>query len=652
MLDTTPANLIRERDAAITLRNIHMRTLARAVNIQTGPHSHAASSEYWPDNFVYQYTSLMLPKAGFNNPKVRIKSAHSAPERLIRGLKERMEMEQANVLTGMSSNPLQSLMVMQQTQSLLEMATYYNRVASAMEYGVNRWIVQTNARDTLIDVINDQLFLYGILKTTQEEVYGTVMPKWTRVPQKRYWFDPLCLVFDRARYGGEDIIRDKKDVIAEAEANPEGGWNMQAIASLATDAKSEEVRGISKTPELQRGEIVYCEMWTPESLPESYGPDMGFNGTIYTFSPENNGEWLREPRPYYGPPCGPHTMFGVYPVIDSPFPLSPIMGNFAQAEDNNLQVKAAAASAKSYKRIVFVPAGAPDVQKAVQDAPHDFIIPVKGLKKDEVIEVEVGGITDQQIQQIAMSRENLRRSSGMSDPMTGDAQAGVTATADAIQDESAGTRMAFVQMRAASAAERALNSVAWFLYHDGRSEIALDEEAGDELDMLWPTFVGGVQQGEKAEYHKLSLQVDLMSMPRNDQTLQQANTLKLFEMAITAAPIMPTAPHVDWVSLMDRLGDAFNESDFGEIVDASVLDQQVQMQQQQAMMESQPEQANPDEEARASEESSAKVEAQRSDIKNKQMVAKSTVKKNEAQAKAALQKGVSRGAKSGGARKR
>lgn len=587
MLNKSVSNLLLEADAAIFVRDAQLRELKNLTGIFTGPYSHAKGGDYWPDNFVFQYLSFALPKTAYNNPRFKFKSSQSVPQRMIEELRQKIGMADDAALMGMA-DPIAVQAFAMQAEGMIAKLERPRQIAEAMQWGMNQWMNTSGPDDDVLTFVSNCLMMYGVMKTTQQTKKGVRMPKWECVSPRRFAFDPLCLMFGAARYCFQQIIRDKDDVIAEAKADPSLKWDIGAVQALGEDTGAEEIRQIETTTSTgsgtpKRGEIAYYEFWCNENLPESFGPDEGFNGTIYTVA-KNSGNYLRDPVPYYGPAWGPYCLGGVYPVVDSPFPLSPIMANYAQAKEHNEQVRAANSGAKSYKRIVFVPAGNPNVQNELKNAPHDFIIPIKGLKKDEVIAVEVGGITDQQLKQVAFSREILRRSSGITENAVGQQEGGgvgkSTATEAAIIDESSDTRMAFVQQRVGHALCRAGQTAAWFMYHDKKSVVKLGEEAAEALEMLMPVFQGGHDPNEGDDFDDLGMEIDVMSMPWSGQNQEKQSAIALLDQIVKVAPLVATVPAIDWKDALNRVGDAFNESDLADIIDDEAIQQQMMMEQQ------------------------------------------------------------------------
>jgi hypothetical protein len=655
MLNCNVDNLLLEADAAISVRDAQLRELKNLTSLFTGPYSHAKSNEEWPDNFVFQYLSFALPKTAYNNPRFKFKSSQTVPQHMIESIREKMDMADEAALMGMA-DPIMVQQFAMQANGMIEKLERPRQIAEAMQWGMNQWMNSSGPDDDVLTFVANCLMMYGVMKTTQVTKKGVRLPKWECVSPRRFGFDPLCMMFGAARYCFQQVIEDKDSLIARAKADPEGKWDIGAIEALGEDTGAEEIRqqettttAGSGTP--KRGEVAYYEYWVNENLPESFGPDEGFNGTIYTVA-KNAGNYLRDPVPYYGPAWGPYCLGGVYPVPDSPFPLSPIMANYSQARDHNDQVRAAMAGAKSYKRIVFVPAGNPDVARQLKDAPHDLVIPIKGLKKDEVIAIEIGGVTDQQLQQVAFSREILRRSSGMTENAVSQQEGGgvgkSTATEAALISEGSETRMAFVQQRIGHALCRAGRTAAWFMYHDKKSVVKLGEEAAEQLEMLMPVFMGGHDPNEGDDFDDLGMEIDVMSMPWSGQNQEKQNAIALLDQVVKVAPLVTTCPAIDWQDILNRTGDAFNESDLGEVIDDEIAQQQMMMQEQAAMGEMQGQQQEMGMQGEQHREKvkteQAKRGAIRTGARDKSRIASATVKEK------AL-KGRSYGARSGAKRK-
>lgn len=581
MLECSPDNLMNERDAARTVAAKALEKWDDIIKIYSG--------DEWLENHPYQYLSLMIPRIIYDNPRYKVTSSKDVDDAVLQQLTAQIDGISQGVAMG-AVDPMQGMAMSEQYQQAIDTILHPRRVAQGMRHALNRWVRDTAGIKTLVDVAFDQSIGYGVILTTQRPIGRLFNPSaphrpvWERISPKRWFFDPLCMVYGQARYAGHDIARDRDDIIREAERDPASGWNIPMIQSMKASSGSSDFLRDNEGVVPSRDDLCYAEIWVPEVQQEGFEPEQGFNGSIFTIAiGQDNSDWIRKPIPYYGPWWGPYSMVGVYTVPDCPYHLSPLAATWRQAQELNMQMNSIASSAKSYKRLVFVPKGNPDVGKAIQNAPHDYVIPLAGLKKDEVIQYEVGGITEQQIKQAAIMREQLDRNSGLYETQRGNLQTNSTATAETIADESSDTRLAFVKQRYADAVIHATRTAAWYLYHDERSVFNLGAEAGADLGMIQPVFYGGVQS-PLDDFDDLELNIEPFSMERTSEGQQQRWAIETFDIISRAAPAMGVTPWIDWKALMGKIGDARNEPEFAEIFDEQAA-QQAQMQQQQAMQQ-------------------------------------------------------------------
>tara|TARA_R100000458_G_scaffold52515_1_gene54074 strand:+ start:1155 stop:2999 length:1845 start_codon:yes stop_codon:yes gene_type:complete len=540
MLKTDAKSLYLEIEHAENLRDAHLAAMSEQVEKFTGPHYANGQSEYVPENHYYEYVSLMVPRLIFDNPRVRVSSRRSGTQQ---------------------------------------------DVAEALRHGLNRWCRDSDFRKLLTLTATDSLFNYGVLLVT-EEINQTLTshertearskPMWpviTRVPQKRFFVDPLATNLHEARFMGHKWVRDKEDLLAEARENPDAGWNSQALEQLAEGTGTDELYDRPDAPD--RGEIVAYEIWVPEiEDAETMGPDAGFHGTIYTLATgasqsedERDTMMIREPRAYYGPRWGPYVFFGMYPVPDSIYPLSPITAVEGQVEDLNRHVSAAAHSAENYKKLVFTDASDPRLQQKLKES-DDYVIPVQGLDKQKMVQAEIGGMTPTQMSYIEAARDRLDRNSGIQEAQRGNVEGHGTATEVQIAEQAATIRLAFQKQQFQDAVERALRTVAWYLYYDDRIVFPLGQDAANELGMTDPWLVGGSHEEDSgATFDDLELEIEPYSMERTTEGQQQRRAMEVLELITNISPMIPQAPYINWAELFTMLGDAMNVPKLEQLID-------------------------------------------------------------------------------------
>ncbi len=542
MLDVTASNLWEEVQAAERFRDKHLERVNTLINYYTGSAYSGEPGGDWSENHMFEFIRLNTSKVVFDNPKVRVKTRRPGTQRPI---------------------------------------------AKAMQHGVNRNVKETELRRLLKRVFVNQCFCFDAVQTVVEpqpwadprsnDTYH--WPMSYSITRDRFFFDPLCMWYGSARYVGHKWVRDKSDILAEAKADPDKGWIPEAVKQLSEDAGVEDLGERSDTNlrgNLRRKEVVGYDIWVPEK--DLGDPAGGFNGSIYTISVaagsldgKPNIAYIRKPRAYYGPRWGPYTLFGVYPVPGDPWPLSPFVAMHRQMSELNDIVTAANTAIRLYKKIVICSSDNPDLIKKVKDTPAHFVIPVKGFKKDQVVEVELGGVTSQHVQQIELALGRMDRNSGIDEVHRGNVGSRSTATEIAVADESAKSSLAFVQQEFTDATTQVLKTRAWFMYHDDRVKFPLGEDAAMDLQMGEPWFQGGME-GSQEEYafDDLELEIEPYSMERMSEALARAQYKEMIELAVMAAPIIPAAPFYDWKKLFDKGGDANNDPYFGEFYNEEI----------------------------------------------------------------------------------
>ena len=530
MLDVSPKNLWLEIDAAIKFRDSHLGQVDDLVEFYTG-NAYRNGGGNWSENHMFEYIRLNTSKIVFDNPKVRIKTGR----------------------------PTQRM------------------IAKALQHGINRNTRETALRKLLKNIFVSQLFCFEAVITTIEP-QPWIDPRTSKtyhwpmsypLHRSRFFFDPLCMVYGSARYVGHKSVRDKEDVLKEAETD--STWNTDAIEAVSADAGTEDLPergGGEGRSSLNRKELIYYELWIPER--ETGDPRKGYNGTLYTVAVGGNkddpkAEEIREPRPYYGPRWGPYTLYGIYPVPGDPWPLSPFIANFPQMEELNNIVSASNDAIRKYQKLIFVDAGNPDLVKKVTAGQNLFVYPIKGLKPDSIVEKEIAGITPQHVEQMKQALDRMDRNSGISDPARGNVGSRSTATEIAVADEASKGSMSFVQQEFTDATVQMLKTRAWFLYHDDRVNFPLGEDAAMDFEMGEPWFQGG-GAGRETEFafDDLELEIEPFSMERMNEALARAGYREQMELALQAAPLIPVTPFYDWQKLFEKGGEINNDPYFSE----------------------------------------------------------------------------------------
>lgn len=577
--DTSAENFYGELLAAEKFADEHTRVSLSLWERFATPWFRSRGGRYDPENSAFEYVSLMLPKLIYHTPKTRVRSR----------LPERQKM-----------------------------------IVPAMRHGLNRWAVDSGAVMPLERVIADSLFGFGVLMTTEEPVPGYVpgqadpdgssnvptWPQWYRITPTRYGMDALAQAQDTARFQYHKWVFDKADLEARAKANPDEGWNLEAIRALAEDTGLEKLRR-ENPHNLSRKEVVGYDVWVPEhELPGSDGHEEGFHGTIFTIAVGASQagrqpavEFIREPRPFYGPRWGPYTIFGSgYFVQDDPYPLAALVAVEGQTKELNDHVKAESKRAARHKKIAVVDALDKAIQEMVAKAPDGAVIPLASFDTNKIQEVTLGAPSELMQGYIAILRDRRDRSLSMSDALRGQANTGATATADQLAAIATDTRLAYIQSRLHSSTRRALTTSAWYLYYSPDVQFGLGADAARELGMPNPKFKGGEVEkdpvfrrllalaGVKPEqvrgafgsFDDLEFELDLVSIPYQDPAAEAAKATGMFQLVTGALPLVAQYPDFPWAELFRQVEAGMGMEGLAEMFGAPVV--QAMSEAQKALM--------------------------------------------------------------------
>ena len=481
-----------------------------------------------PENFAYSYVGLVLPKLVYDVPRVEIEADDP-------------------IIDGMTAELLESAM--------------------------NRWSVRSSLRKSLTRIGTDMLFMWGVALVTQEPVkslrrvdphhMGT-SPRVYRISPEHFICDPAADSFDDSRYMGHTYACDKEDLIAMAEE--EDFYDLDAINDIEVDSGTQDYmfKFGEKREVPAREQVLITEIWVAELELEDHPKDGKHNGTIYTVAEGGDGEVkiIAEPRPYFGPPTGPYTLFGAYPVPSDQFPLGPLTAADQLIGELNMHLRSMGTSAAAYRRMVAVDSTATKFAQDIANKPDLMVVPVDNLDKDKVVQLEMGGVTQQQIGYTELTQNRLDRLTGLSEVMRGNIHGDTTATEVTTAASSAGVRISWLQQQFAEAVSEVLWNVGWYLWHDNQIEMPLGKEGMKIMGGSTVKWKGG----RKDSYASMSLRVQAHSMQRVDEALQQKRTVELLQLVMQVGQAAPAMPFVDWAKLLETVGDSLNMPDLGNII--------------------------------------------------------------------------------------
>ena len=550
MLKLDLHSLMREVEAAEDFRDQHLSEWRRLIERFHGPAFRAIDThEDDPENFVHEYVALLLPRIVHDAPKIRVKSARPVTQSMTAGL---------------------------------------------LQVGINRWCKMTKVRNTLERIATDMLLGYGVGMVVNEPRKGyrdidggePFLPRLYRISPDRFFMDPAATNVEDTRYMGHCWVIDRDDLLAQAER--EDGWDSEIINRVADNSGVDEVReGYSGKREIpDRQELVVYEVFVPEvrdedieEIDESLGAQM-FSGTIYTMikgqsadGKKTDAGFARKPRPYYGPRTGPYTVFGVYTVPDDPYPLSPIMALVPQMDDVNHHLRSMRYSASAYKRLIAVDSRNAKLAQDIRDKDDLYVVLADGIDPTQVVPIEIGGITQQQVQYSSMAQDRLDRVSGIHDAMRGNITGQPTATEVSVAESASGMRMAHLKRQFQECVNESMRNVAWFLFHDRKVMFPIGEDGVAIVGEPEPLFSASAMVGT---FDDLDLDIEAMSMERVSDIVLQKRSMEMLQLVSSLAQQVVVSPHVKWRDVMSLVGDAMNIPNLGDLIDHARV---MQMQQ-------------------------------------------------------------------------
>jgi hypothetical protein len=550
MLKLDITSLRREIESAESFRDQHLTEWRRMIERFHGPAYRSIDvHEDDPENFVHEYIALLLPRIVHDSPKVRIQSARPVSQSMTAGL---------------------------------------------LEAGINRWCKMTKVRTTLERITTDMLLAYGVGMVVNEPRKGyrpidgndPYLPRLYRISPDRFFIDPAATNQEDARYMGHCWVVDREDLLAQAER--EDGWDSEVINSVADNTEIDTLRdnslGVRAIPD--RKELVVYEVFVPEisdemidEIDDATGLQI-FNGTIYTMikgqsadGKKKDSGFARKPRPYYGPRSGPYTIYGVYTVPDDPYPLSPITAIVPQIDDVNNHLRSMRYSASAYKRLIAVDSRNAKMAQDIRDKDDLYVVLADGLDPSQVVPIEIGGITPQQVQYSSLAQDRLDRVSGIHDAMRGNITGNATATEISIAESSSGMRMAHIKRQFQECVNECMKNVAWFLFHDHKIQFPIGEDGVEITGEPEPIFSPSAMVGQ---FEDLDIDIDAMSMERVSDIVLQKRSMEMLQIVSSIAQQTIQFPHVKWPEIMSMVGDSMNIPNLADFIDQQKITQMQQ----------------------------------------------------------------------------
>lgn len=546
-IDTSAAGLCVERQKAEEYRDHFLGdSYKEAIRRYVGS-DYSDAHEYEESDFAnhaHNWLSIFLPLLASGNPRVRTK-----------------------------------------TERLGQAAAF----AKAVQFAVNGNFHRTNVKRTIEQLATDYAFKYCVAMTTPMPVPGMreaedppFRPVTKRLSLFDYIWDPEALQHSECRLQGHRVVRSREAMLEEAEEFPKRGWNVDEINRMADESEREERRQV-RHEDLNRGNVEFWEIWIPEvtldSAKDATGksfvpdPEMGFNGTVFTISRDGK-DYLREPRPFWGPRTGLYTFSSNLYVPDETVGLAPLVATREQAEEFNATLAAMNKAIRAYARgwAVGSDASLAEKMKQFNDLSVFNVEALEDITK-MFMEVEKGGITEQHLQHAEFLRYMLEQQSGMTEAQQGQVSGEGTATEASIAQMASGKRMGYMTEKFSSSMIGPIaEKEAWYLVADPRSKTALgieanqlfvDPQTGAPIEM--PVMIGGPEHIHMLE--EMDIQIEPLSTRYTTELLEAERWSRYQASLANFAPMMPQVPWVDWAMFWTKEAEMVGDPSLARIVD-------------------------------------------------------------------------------------
>lgn len=465
-------------------------------------------------------------------------------------------------------------------------------LAQMMEYAINYWIKKVDYRTHLARLARDMILGFGVSFTGyslrehvgaqvalhSQEAMGAI-PFARRIEPGDYLCDAHARCYEERRFEGRIFERDYDDLLEDDR------YDTDVLRKLAPNTRQRERSddlGDNKKARSERRTLTLYELWIPE------------HNLIVTLAESGryDGPIVRKAE-YYGPSTGPYQLWGVYDVPGQIYPFSPIAGIYDQFEELNMHALAAQQCARQYRRIgVFRRTNSEDGQ-AVQKAKHgDFV----GLSDPESVrEMEIGGMTQSQVMLLELLRDRLDRTMGYSDAQRGQVAKNTTATAHSIAQNNAALRVDWIRQALVSCAERELRRIGWWFWNErtivmdivivdggfGRDATVLGGKPEEEVvsallaaGMLSQQMARSIMDSDWVDYR---LRILPESLVKQADPVSQKRSQDEWALAMNMAQIIGPQ-NINWVGLLDRVGNAYNTRNLSRIILMPGAMQQLQVQ--------------------------------------------------------------------------
>jgi hypothetical protein len=230
-------------------------------------------------------------------------------------------------------------------------------------------------------------------------------------------------------------------------------------------------------------------------------------------------------------------------------------------------------SASAYKRLIAVDSRNAKMAQDIRDKDDLYVVLADGLDPSQVVPIEIGGITPQQVQYSSLAQDRLDRVSGIHDAMRGNITGNATATEISIAESSSGMRMAHIKRQFQECVNECMKNVAWFLFHDHKIQFPIGEDGVEITGEPEPIFSPSAMVGQ---FEDLDIDIDAMSMERVSDIVLQKRSMEMLQIVSSIAQQTIQFPHVKWSEIMSMVGDSMNIPNLADFIDQQKITQMQQ----------------------------------------------------------------------------
>ncbi len=367
--------------------------------------------------------------------------------------------------------------------------------ARGLHHALRQWMVESGYQKEIKKSANEYAMGYmvrarGIGPRSGYEDEGIEWPWSELVPVERFGWDMRADCFKSAEYAYQVMREFPHDLLETARADNEGlsegdpgYWDIEAIERIGKDIEDD-------------GKLSYYVIYLPRAdaskvLPPGAKHPERYRGVQLYVAANANGkpEWekIRNATAHYG--SNPYTVVGMQRIPDQSMDVTVLALTIDQADNFNAVVSSNTKSSKEYRRIGVV--GRKKLAEMIRSSQHRHMYYDPSFNKEEYIDLEIGGVSEQTLVQEQRLEEIYHRAIGLTDADRGALSPGAKATDIAIASSaSQGRRGGQVDTFHAGIKED-LEGILELIYYTDTVVVDLGPEAAEEGGSAAPVFFGG-----------------------------------------------------------------------------------------------------------------------------------------------------------------